>query len=406
MALDAYSEQLSNFVSRSEAQDLLYWQSFVDRFYSPVGVLRQGVWSVAGGAKQFEIATPALARYYLTQFSSGITSIQMLVEGARERESSHGGHYVEAPKCSFIYWFRNECQLFTNGSLRAHFDANNKLEMLDISVVNHTEFIPRSLLLAMEADSQKQSPKVPKNAKRAPPKTPSASLPESIINNYGVPTDVMSFLEVAETISQMQMLFQFSQSNPHLSPPDALRNLVNSFQTQNPNPGFVPGHMNPGMNPAMNPGMNPGMNPAMNPGMNPMHPGMSPGMNPAMNPGMQPMQNVRGPSMGAPSQFASPAMAHLGLPGQQGSPHLSNSAHASPAQTHLAGPPGMQPPMQPSPAGVNNSPNVGSNKRRRASTVKMESEDGAGVDANGAPQGSAKIKASPRVPKRQKGAAA
>jgi hypothetical protein len=119
------------------------------------------------------------------------------------------------------------------------------------------------------------------------------------------------------------------------------------------------------------------------------------------------MHNVRGHSMGAPSQFASPAMAHLGLPGQQGSPHLTGSAHASPAQSNLAGPPGMQPPMQPSPAGVNNSPNVGGNKRRRASTVKMESEDGGGVEANGAPQqGSGKVKASPRVPKRQKGAAA
>jgi hypothetical protein len=266
---------------------------------------------------------------------------------------------------------------------------NNKLEMLDINVVNHQEFIPRSLLLSMEAE-QKQSPKVPKNTKRTQQKpTPSLALPDSMVNLNGVPTEVMGFLEVAETISQMQMLFQFSQSNPQLSPHDALRNLVNTLQTQNPNPGYAPAPMNPGMNP-MNPAMSPGMNPAMNP----------------MNPAMQPMQNVRGHSMGAPSQFASPAMVHLGLPGQQGSPHLTGSAHASPAQTHLAGPPGMQPPMQPSPAGVNNSPNVGGNKRRRASTVKMESEDGAGVDANGAPQGSAKIKASPRAQKRQKGAAA
>jgi hypothetical protein len=102
LALNAYSEHLCNFESRNEAQDLMYWQSFVDRFYSPVGVLRQGVWSNAAGSKQFEIATPALARYYLTQFSSGITSIQMVVEGARERESQNGGHYVEAPTSSSV----------------------------------------------------------------------------------------------------------------------------------------------------------------------------------------------------------------------------------------------------------------------------------------------------------------
>ncbi|KAJ6182208.1 hypothetical protein N7485_000850 [Penicillium canescens] len=365
LTLYSYAEVLSNFQSRGEAHDLSYWQAFVERFYSPGGVLRQGVWNNTAGSKQFEIATPALARYYLTQFTSGITQIQMCVEAARERESGNGGHIVESGKTSFVYWFKNECQLFANGTLRAYFDVNNRLEMLDINVLNHNEFIPRSLLLAMEADSQKQSPKVPKNAKRAQQKpTPSLSLPDSMVTANGVPTPVMGFLEVAETISQMQMLFQFSQSNPQLTPPDALRNLVNTLQTQNPNPGFAPG---------------------------------------PMNPGMQPMQNVRGPNMNAPSQFASPAMAHLGLPGQQGSPHLTGSAHPSPAQSNLTGPPGMQPPMQPSPAGVNNSPNVGGNKRRRASTVKMESEDGGGVEANGAlQQGSAKVKASPRVPKRQR----
>jgi hypothetical protein len=111
LTLHAYSEHLGNFQSRNEAQDLLYWQSFVERFYSPGGVLRQGVWNNSTGSKQFEIATPALARYYLTQFTSGISQVQMMVEGAREREAPNGGHYVEAPKCSFIYWFKNECQV-------------------------------------------------------------------------------------------------------------------------------------------------------------------------------------------------------------------------------------------------------------------------------------------------------
>lgn len=113
LTLNAFSEKLCDFKSQNEAQDLLYWQSFVDHFYSPVGVLRQGVWSNAAGSKQFEIATPALARYYLRQFTSGIASIQMVVEGARERESHNGGHFVEAPKCSFIYWYQNGSQVHT-----------------------------------------------------------------------------------------------------------------------------------------------------------------------------------------------------------------------------------------------------------------------------------------------------
>lgn len=97
--------------SRDEAQDLLYWQEFVDRFYSPGGVLRQGVYNRQSGSKQFEISTPALARYYLTQFNSGIRHIQMLVEGVRETASPSGGHIVESAKTSFIYWFTNDSQV-------------------------------------------------------------------------------------------------------------------------------------------------------------------------------------------------------------------------------------------------------------------------------------------------------
>jgi hypothetical protein len=89
----------------------MYWQSFVDRFYAPGGVLRQGVWNPQVGSKQFEISTPALARYYLTQYTSGIRQIQMVVEGARERDMPNGGHMVESPRTSFIYWFTNDCQV-------------------------------------------------------------------------------------------------------------------------------------------------------------------------------------------------------------------------------------------------------------------------------------------------------
>lgn len=250
--------------------------------------------------------------------------------------------------------------MFTHGQLRAQFDVNNKIEMLSINTTSHNEYLPRSLLL--ESMDQKQSPKVTKNAgKRGQKPTQSISLPESMVTSNGVPASVIQFLELAETMSQMQSLFSYSSQNPHLPATEALRGLVNNFAqaANNPNPAFA----NP------------------------------------MAAGMQPMG--RNPNMGPPSQFASPAMAHLGLPGSQGSPHLTGSAHASPAQSQMSGPPGMQ--VQPSPV-INNSPNVGGNKRRRASTVKQEGDDG-GSEINGSAPGSGKVKASPRVPKRQKGAA-
>lgn len=73
--------------------------------------MRQGVYNPQSGAKQFEISTPALARYYFTQFTSGIRQIQMLVEGARETALPNGGHVVDSRKTSFIYWFTNDTQV-------------------------------------------------------------------------------------------------------------------------------------------------------------------------------------------------------------------------------------------------------------------------------------------------------
>lgn len=376
LCLNAYAEHLGNFISRGEAEDLSYWNSFVEKFYSPNGVLRQGVYNHQSGSKQFEISTPALARYYLTQFTSGIRRIQMIVEGARERDSLNGGHIVESGRTSFVYWFTNNCHLFSKGSLRAYFDTSNKIEMLDVVVMEHNEYIPRNMLQAAESPDQKQSPKVVKGTgKRAQQKLqqnpPSISVPESMVTADGVPTAVMGFLEVTETISQMQMLFQYSQQHPQLSPPEALRHLVNALQTQGPNVGFVPSPMNQAMQ----------------------------------------MQNQmpRGPNMNGPPQFGSPAVAHLGLPGVQGSPHIGGSAHASPAPGHLAAPIMVQqnPSNMTGTQGANpvTSPHVTTNKRRRASTIKMEGDEGNGnAEMNGA--AAPKVKASPRTGgKRQKGTA-
>lgn len=180
-----------------------------------------------------------------------------------------------------------------------------------------------------------------------------------------------SVLQMAETVSAMQTLFHYSQQNPHLSPAEALQQLVNSFQVN----------------------------------------AMSMQQQVHFNPQMQQNPGQRTPGMNGP-QFASPAVAHLGLPGAQGSPHVGGPTHTpSPAQNHLAGPIPMA--AQLSQQGTNasgsqgtsanTSPNV-TNKRRRASAVKVEGEEGGGMEVNGV--GGQKVKASPRVGgKRQKGAA-
>jgi hypothetical protein len=117
--------------------------------------------------------------------------------------------------------------------------------------------------------------------------------------------------------------------------------------------------------------------------------------------------NQMNPAMNGPNQFNSPAMAHLGIPQAQGSPMVGGAQHTpSPAHNQAVG--GVAMMHQMSAQGSNlsgsqgpsttTSPNV-SNKRRRASAVKLEEENG-GAEQNGAN----KVKPSPKIGgKRQKG---
>lgn len=110
---------IANGAQRSVAQgakqkdDLEYWARFVHQFFSPTGVLRHTVWveDDAPSNKQYEITFPALPRYYHTHFESGIRSMQMIMEKAREMEWPNNGHYVESPKTSFVQWFDTGAQV-------------------------------------------------------------------------------------------------------------------------------------------------------------------------------------------------------------------------------------------------------------------------------------------------------
>lgn len=175
-------------------------------------------------------------------------------------------------------------------------------------------------------------------------------------------------MQIAEPLSYMTSLICHSAGNPHKSASEVLRDVTSSLTQSTLT--------------------------------------QQQGLNAALQ-----AQGQRTPNINGPSQFASPSVGNMGLPGAQASPHLGNSAHPSPAQNHLMGP-GMIPQQSQGSlaaggsqgASANTSPNV-SNKRRRASTVKTEGDDGADVNGGG-PNNASKVRASPKVGgKRHKGAA-
>ena len=189
----------------------------------------------------------------------------------------------------------------------------------------------------------------------------------------------------------MEPLFHFSHQNPQLTATQALQSLVTSFQIPPSNQQQL----------------------AFNPMMQ-QH---------GLNPNLIPPSGQRTPGFIGPNHFASPATTHLNLPinTTSASPATLNMSPAIPnhvLQNHMQqqGPTSVGMVAQQSQQGTNTSAGTGSqgtsantspnvtNKRRRASAVKVEADDGGGgADINGT---GPKVKASPRVggPKRQKGA--
>jgi hypothetical protein len=175
---------------------------------------------------------------------------------------------------------------------------------------------------------------------------------------------------MAEVFSAMTPLILYSQSNPTIPPREALEKMVSEHAVRAAHmAGLAQGNLHAPLQ----------------------------------------MSGQRTPGLSGPSQFESPALAHLGLPTGQGSPRLGGPVHTpSPAHNHIGGPVAMV--HQQSQQGsnlsgsqvtsANTSPNA-TTKRRRPSAVKAE-DDGGGAEINGA--GVSKVKPSPRMgAKRQKG---
>ncbi|KAJ4997134.1 Transcriptional activator ptaB [Colletotrichum sp. SAR 10_66] len=377
LKLMQFSEHLSGFTGSKGKDDLTYWNMFVNQFFSTKGVFRHSVHitDIEDQAdKQYEITYPALPRYFHTHFDSGVKNMQLIMEkGTTDRPLPGDGHWIENTKSSLVYWFDNGSHLVANGTVRAHFDAEQKIELFEFLTSSHEEYISRKAVIEaakpvhnwvkewhkVNSQDSKASPEMSKKGKarmmkspQHPPPDALVDLPESAVKRgMGVTEAVFQFLEIAEVIGQMNPLFSYCHAHNNLGPYAALEQYVSQINSapQNMNGQAMPG------------------------------------------------QGPRTPSFGQFPMGASPAQPHMQLPG---SPHITGS----PAPGHMQAP-GMQ--MQQSQQGTSSSgpsanTSPASNKRRRPSGVKME-EDGSSAPTPGGPQvNGVQNKGKPPTPRMQK----
>jgi hypothetical protein len=92
--------------------DLDYWNSFVKQFFSQKGVFKHAILIKDGEdqaqQKHYEIAYPAIPRYFHTHFDSGVKSMQLVLDkGTTDRPMPNDCHMICNDKASLVYWFED-----------------------------------------------------------------------------------------------------------------------------------------------------------------------------------------------------------------------------------------------------------------------------------------------------------
>ncbi|KIW01195.1 uncharacterized protein PV09_07244 [Verruconis gallopava] len=352
-----FASKLGAFKAGQQQNDFSYWQAFVQQHFTDDAIFRLVLPDqLSGDGKTFQVHAAGLARYFYTQFQTDIDQVQLVLDGSLEKTLSETHTLVIADRSRMLYWFRDGTQLVWNGFFTILYN-NNKIEHLNFETHEHETYLPRTKLeelCVQTSPNQNRSPKLTKTKqqKGQQPSEPAFDmrrLPSTQITVFGIHKRLQAYLELAETMNAMEPLITFSRERPHLSVPQALSLLVESYNANPPNlPNF-------------------------------QQPNSSGQIQGAFPPGG--VQGSRPPGM-----MQSPALSNSGLPVQ------ANGATPSPHQNNMA------PPMQPSMSqtshhsGSNTSPNVGGgNKRRRSTAAGVKGEE----DVNGG--AAPKVKQSPRM---------
>jgi hypothetical protein len=137
--------------------------------------------------KTFELHAPPLqARYFHTNYSCGITSIQMTLEKTMEYILPGGNMNVECPRASLIHKFESGSLVILSGHLWVQFalvDSVWKIGHLDFTFSGHEEYINRI---------QIPSPPISKKKNQ---------LPDSLVNKWGIPPRVFHILQMADIVT-------------------------------------------------------------------------------------------------------------------------------------------------------------------------------------------------------------
>ncbi|KAF7776422.1 hypothetical protein Agabi119p4_4815 [Agaricus bisporus var. burnettii] len=268
--------QFSSFLS-SESKtklQLAWWNDLIREYFTPKAYMKLTLWkdNQRKEAKPFEIGVPILPRFFLVTTQSGVKSMSLSLDGARERYITTGHCIVECVSAVWTYKYNNGYTVTLRGALSAHviitatsapgaasqtsgqpnppysfkfdeftFDANyhDKFIALDAIVGTRIRGPRKSTWVRntsspdVNSTSTDTSTSAAENdQRRIEPRVfiKQCSVPgEHHVNAFGIPQATMRFLELAENMDLMEELIIHS-TDMHLDPLEALRSLASRIR--------------------------------------------------------------------------------------------------------------------------------------------------------------------------------
>ncbi|THG95654.1 hypothetical protein EW145_g7919 [Phellinidium pouzarii] len=278
-----------------------YWKGVVQEFFMPKAVVKITLWkdNAQQEAKPFDISVPILSRFFLVTSQSGVNSMAISLENAKERfvQSLYPASYTSVVDCPNAVWtFR-----YTNGyivTLRGTLSATlvtftntasslmqtgvngagppppqyiHKFENITFNSKTHEKALRVEAIEGKRRDPVTRTPKMKAepspgsstiaSTSSSPPQDEErgsgefvvyideAAIPVEPVNAFGIPQATMRCLELAESVGHMSELMEFSRHmkvGPLDGSADALRNYAQLLRTF-PEPMFPPlSHNSPG----------------------------------------------------------------------------------------------------------------------------------------------------------------
>ncbi|KZT20662.1 hypothetical protein NEOLEDRAFT_1075259, partial [Neolentinus lepideus HHB14362 ss-1] len=204
----------------AEKTTLHFWDQQVTEHFGRKATFKFTLWkdNQRNEAKPFEIGIPILPRFFLVTHQSGVKTMQIVMDGARERLINHSSAIVDSASATWSFRYTNGYIVTLRGGMSVVVSytpaglhiPSYKIEQITFDAFFHDKVIALDHLLANRVIVPSDSPKTPRSRPPAQQREEERrnedgvvvidrlAIPPEPVNAFGIPQATMRCLEVCQ----------------------------------------------------------------------------------------------------------------------------------------------------------------------------------------------------------------